>query len=438
MKRIMSLAITLAVAIAYLFVPSVNAGGADPSTTIAGHNLSLEDRINIVYYVTSQDVPTDAEEGILIWVDEPELYAYGTEDYKITTFSKSGQYKLFFFNGLAAKQMTVEVKAMSYIKAGDDLYCSEVDSYSIAEYCNKKLNSTTTGADGVTTLGSVVKTILKYGAASQKYLGYNLDNLAWEGEDYTIDSCEIDDAGHLIVNYSNGSSVDVGKVQGSDGRGIDSLSLDDGNLIVNYSDGTCQQLSLDINGDKFVYQIQDDGSYWVGINRNNSDKVVIVPDTYQNKPITGVIPAGFRFNTFLEEVYLPDSVIELGEYSFADCYYLKKVEGIGVKKVDKFAFLRCYNIQELFSEGEQTWNFGSCDRNGEIGSSLYYEEPDNYKFYFLGFQDYWWIQKTMTISDIISERCWTDYVYAKENSWTENGLQRTRRLYYNGDTWTRN
>ena len=109
MKRVIALTLTFALALAYLFIPAANADGMPPTTEIAGHNLSLEDRINIVYYVTSSNVPEGAEEGVLIWTSEPELYAYGTEDCKITTSIKGGQYDLYFFNGLAAKQMTEEV-----------------------------------------------------------------------------------------------------------------------------------------------------------------------------------------------------------------------------------------------------------------------------------------------------------------------------------------
>lgn len=43
--------------------------------------------------------------------------------------------------------------------------------------------------------------------------------------------------GHLVVTYSDGTSRDVGKVVGADGRGIATVTLDDGRLVVVYSDG---------------------------------------------------------------------------------------------------------------------------------------------------------------------------------------------------------
>ncbi|MGE0844473.1 hypothetical protein [Pseudonocardia sp.] len=44
--------------------------------------------------------------------------------------------------------------------------------------------------------------------------------------------------GHLTVSYDDGSSRDVGKVVGADGRGIATTTLDGGRLVLVYSDGT--------------------------------------------------------------------------------------------------------------------------------------------------------------------------------------------------------
>ncbi|GAY12017.1 hypothetical protein [Pseudonocardia sp. N23] len=44
--------------------------------------------------------------------------------------------------------------------------------------------------------------------------------------------------GHLVVAYDDGTSRDVGKVVGDDGRGIATTTLDGGRLVLVYSDGT--------------------------------------------------------------------------------------------------------------------------------------------------------------------------------------------------------
>lgn len=370
MKRFFSLAITIAVAIAYLFVPIVKAGGTEPTTQIAGHNLSLEDRVNIVYYVQSQEVPTDAEEGLLIWLDEPDLYAYGTEDYKITKFIRSGQYKLFYFNELAAKQMTVEVKAMSYIKSGDDIYCSELDSYSIAEYCNKKLSSTTVGADGTTTLGSVVKSILKYGAASQKYLGYNMDNLAWEGEDYTISHCEMNENGHLIVYYSNGTFADVGRVKGENGTGIQQINANpEGGIDYILSDGTCVTIPITVSNvadpNALIFKQLEDGTYGVKAGTSLLWQEVSVPELYNGIPVTKVLDYGFKGARNLEKVTLPESINEIGAHSFEDCSLLETINlPNGITSIGEYAFSNCSSLAGTITIPENVATISSYAFNG--------------------------------------------------------------------------
>ena len=360
-KRIIILtAIVAVIAIACFVVPRAIAETSDPSTTIAGHNLSLEDRINIVYYVTSHDVPSNAEEGVLIWINEPEIYAYGTEDYKITSFQKSGQYKLFYFNGLAAKQINDEVKAMSYVKVGDDIYSSDIDTYSIATYCFKKMDSTTLGADGVTTLGTVVKDILKYGTVSQKYFGYNTENLAYDVEDHTIDSCFIDSDGHLIINYSTGESVDVGNVRGdpgqsayelardmagftgtqeewlqslkgSDGVGIEDISVNsDGELVFTMSDGSTKSVVLpgtsSADTNSFIFHLLEDGTYGVKAGTAKFYQEVVIPSTYKGLPVTMILDNAFFNSTDIESVTIPDSVTSIGNNAFSHCTSLVSIQ----------------------------------------------------------------------------------------------------------------
>lgn len=50
--------------------------------------------------------------------------------------------------------------------------------------------------------------------------------------------------GHLIVDYDDGTSRDVGQVVGSDGRSIASALIQDGRLILMISDGTRTDLGL--------------------------------------------------------------------------------------------------------------------------------------------------------------------------------------------------
>ena len=57
-----------------------------------------------------------------------------------------------------------------------------------------------------------------------------------------IKNVEINDEGNLIVNYENGETTDLGKVEG---KSIESTLINDaGELIITYSDGTQENLGL--------------------------------------------------------------------------------------------------------------------------------------------------------------------------------------------------
>lgn len=61
-------------------------------------------------------------------------------------------------------------------------------------------------------------------------------------------STTINDDGHLLVTYSDGDQIDVGRVVGDDGepgtpgRGITAANIDSGRLVLTFSDSTTQDL----------------------------------------------------------------------------------------------------------------------------------------------------------------------------------------------------
>lgn len=68
-----------------------------------------------------------------------------------------------------------------------------------------------------------------------------------------VTTFDVSNAGDLIVNYTDGSSENIGHIigkngidgiNGKDGRGILSVSIDKGNLIVGYSDGATENLGM--------------------------------------------------------------------------------------------------------------------------------------------------------------------------------------------------
>lgn len=68
-----------------------------------------------------------------------------------------------------------------------------------------------------------------------------------------VTTFDVSNEGNLIVNFTDGTSKDVGHIigkdgidgiNGTDGRGILSVTIDAGNLIIGFSDGTSENLGM--------------------------------------------------------------------------------------------------------------------------------------------------------------------------------------------------
>ena len=71
------------------------------------------------------------------------------------------------------------------------------------------------------------------------------------------------------------------------------------------------------------------------------DTNIVIPRSYNDLPVTGIVGAFFR-NTTITSVIIPDSVTTIGLMSFKDCTSLESVtiEG-GTTAIDMLAFANC-------------------------------------------------------------------------------------------------
>ena len=226
---------------------AVSAEGA-PETDIVAHNLSLNDSVNIIYYADFQNVPENAEKGILIWTSARDEYIYGSENAKLTTIRGiSAGYPTYAFTGVSAKMMSQDIYAKSYIKVGDDITYGPLDKYSVLQYCYNKKGSTSTVGGGTKTLGELVEKMLEYGAWAQEYFNYNTDRMA--------------NATYYTVEVVNGTFAD-GTTSGL------------------YPAGKKLTLVADVpNGEAFTYWQNADGES-VGNNENLTITVGVGNQTY--------------------------------------------------------------------------------------------------------------------------------------------------------------
>ncbi len=76
-------------------------------------------------------------------------------------------------------------------------------------------------------------------------------------------------------------------------------------------------------------------------------KVVTIPETINRCWVVSIGPNAFRDNPDLEEIYIPDTIGQIYEYAFNNCYNLRKVHFYSVKNSAKTKY-RIYLYKAVF------------------------------------------------------------------------------------------
>ena len=103
-------------------------------------------------------------------------------------------------------------------------------------------------------------------------------------------------------------------------------------------------------GDKFVYDSDDLGGYVI-VSFTSATSVkhkVTIPAEIDNVEVTGVGEGAFKFNGYVSEVEIPDSVIYIDNFAFYGCEYLTKVTmADSVTSIGAGAFEHCIALTDV-------------------------------------------------------------------------------------------
>ncbi len=218
--KILLLAVSALLLIGATFgIGAMATGGAEEPAhriEIIANNLEYKDKINILYAVqvdggNEKVAPSDITINFYLKQDNATEYAFSTskKGEKAETIKVNGEDKAVYTltsPGLAPKYMTKVIYAQAVVTIDGTEYKSEMSSFSIAEYCYKRL---TVDADKlIEDQEGLYKSVLDFGTYAQKVLGYKTDETP---ADYyyvnasdigmTVNSATIKDLGEYTFDH---------------------------------------------------------------------------------------------------------------------------------------------------------------------------------------------------------------------------------------------
>ncbi len=79
-----------------------------------------------------------------------------------------------------------------------------------------------------------------------------------------------------------------------------------------------------------------------------SDTEIIIPDTYEGRPVTSIANNAFYNCDTIEKVLLPSSLTSIGKWAFKGCTSLKSINlPEGLEEIGKYAFYGCESLEEI-------------------------------------------------------------------------------------------
>ena len=80
----------------------------------------------------------------------------------------------------------------------------------------------------------------------------------------------------------------------------------------------------DTEGTLLFYKFSEN-EYAVTLNNKSFDGDIIIPSTFNGKSVTRILNEGFRYSDNLRSVYVPSSIVQIGNRAFGNCYNLKTI-----------------------------------------------------------------------------------------------------------------
>ncbi|MBP3412674.1 MAG: family 10 glycosylhydrolase [Oscillospiraceae bacterium] len=164
------------------FINGLCVCGAEDGKAVVNENLKLAHSLNLasdisVNYVLSKAAVDGYDLSTLYLEIQIDEYSGNTKTgysvHKLSPEDRGNNY-YFVLDGLTAVHMNNELRAVVYGRKNGQLYCSAVDTYSVAQYAYSQLNK----PQVLEGLKPLCADLLRYGAKAQIFKNYRTDALA--------------------------------------------------------------------------------------------------------------------------------------------------------------------------------------------------------------------------------------------------------------------
>ena len=320
---------------------------------LAGYSLSLTGNIGVNFYMElSDDVFNDASAYMNFTLPNgttSKVYVSGTHEDGSTattdTTVKDGVTYYVFTCEVAAKEMTSDIKAQMIGNNGEKT--GKVYTYTVKEYADYILSHTSAeGSNYGSATVQLVKGMLNYGGATQKYFGYKTDQLA--SDDLTLTEPVFDNTSIIssIKNEGNKASIINYSVP-------DKVTFKSAYLSLNSTTDLC--VSVQFAEDVIVQE--DMFAIWLGSNEISKDQYEVTKVNEGNcyKITLHGIKASQLQEKYVFEVNLSgteQAVLKYGATSYAYTVMSSACDNIN-------------NIESLRDVVKALYAYGSCAQGYE-------------------------------------------------------------------------
>ena len=172
--------------------------------------------------------------------------------------------------------------------------------------------------------------------------------------------------------------------------------------------------------DNYTYLITDEDEVCLIKATFNSKDIVEIPSVIDEYQVTAIGGKLFFQNTDLKEIILPDSVEEIGDYTFYCCSNLTKVTTENLKVVGKYAFSGCAKLESgKWLENLETIKNSAFENCDGFDGKIRLENIKNLETY--AFRDcdsieYIFIPQNVTMGNYVVENCDRLTIYTLEES----------------------